>query len=130
MNDNDDNIVNFPTKERKGEVMRERTRKTNDFPSSFSNYNINSITYSSSGFTPWVPTNFDDDTISFSNLTDVKWTPSFGPTDTNLLTSIVDRCASIQKNCISAGNRQDVIVLRHVLDKLEEALVLSKIPSK
>ncbi len=130
MNDNDGNIVSFPTKERKDEVMRERTRKTNDFSSPFHSYNLNSITFSSEGWEKWSPPSFDSDTISFSNLTNINWSPSFGPTDTNLLTSIVDRCAAIQKNCITAGNKEDTLALRHVLDKLDEALLLSKISSK
>jgi hypothetical protein len=129
MNDND-NIVEFPTKERKGEVMRERTRKTNDFSSLHQSYNLNNMTFNSDGWEKWTPPSFDGDTISFSNINNVNWAPSFGPTDTNLLTSIIDRCASIQKNCITAGNREDIIALQHVLDKLEEALVLSKISSK
>lgn len=130
MNDNDGNIVSFPTKERKDEVMRERTRKTNNFSSPFQSYNLNSITFSSEGWEKWSPPSFDGDTISFSNLNNVNWSPSFGPTDTNLLTSIVDRCAAIQKNCIAAGNKEDTLALRHVLDKLDEALLLSKISSK
>jgi len=130
MNDNDGNIVEFPTKDRKDEVKKERARKTNDFSGQFSSYNLNSITYSSSGFEPWVPELFNGDTISFSNLTNSNWAPSFGPNDTNLLTAIVDRCANIQKNCIGAGNRSDTLVLQHVLDKLDEALLLSKISSK
>jgi len=129
MNDND-NIVEFPTKERKGEVMRERTRKTNDFSSLTQSYILNNMTFNSDGWEKWTPPNFDGDTISFSNINNVNWSPSFGPTDTNLLTSIIDRCASIQKNCITAGNREDVIALQHVLDKLDEALLLSKISSK
>jgi len=129
MNDNG-NIVSFPTKERKGEVMRERTRKIDDFSSSPQSYNLNHMTFNSDGWGGWTLPNFDGDTISFSNINNINWSPSFGPTDTNLLTSIIDRCASIQKNCITAGNREDVIALQHVLDKLEEALVLSKISSK
>ncbi len=133
MNDNDDNILEFPTQDRKKEVMKDRTRKTNNFASPFPSYNMSSFTFSSSGFEnyeKWVPPSFDGDTISFSALENTKWAPSFGPTDTNLLTSIVDRCAAIQRNCIDAGSRQDTIALQHVLDKLDEALLLSKISSK
>lgn len=130
MNDNNDNIVEFPTQDRKNEVMKDRTRKANNFSSPFPSYNLSSFTFSSSGFEKWVPESFDSDTISFSVLENTKWVPSFGPTDTNLLTSIVDRCADIQKQCISAGSRQDTIALQHVLDKLDEALMLSKISSK
>jgi hypothetical protein len=130
MNDNDGNIVEFPTKERKDEVTRDRARKTKDFSSPFSSYSLNSVTFSSDGWEKWTPPSFDGDTISFSNLTDVNWIPTFGPIDTNLLTSIVDRCAAIQKSCINAGSQADTIALQHVLDKLDEALLLSKISSK
>ena len=130
MNDNGDNIVEFPTQERKNEVMKDRTRKSNNFSSPFPSYNLSSFTFNSSGFEKWVPPLFDDDSISFSALENTKWTPSFGPTDTNLLNSIIDRCATIHRNCIDAGSRQDTIALQHVLDKLEEAVALSKIPSK
>lgn len=130
MNDNNDNIVEFPTQDRKNEVMKDRTRKANNFSSPFPSYSLSSFTFSSSGFEKWVPEPFDCDTISFSALENTKWAPSFGPTDTNLLNSIVDRCSSIQKNCIDAGSRQDTIALQHVLDKLDEALMLSKISSK
>lgn len=130
MNDNDDNIVEFPTQDRKKEVHRDRTRRLNDYSSPFPSYSLNSVTFSSSGFEKWVPESFDSDTISFSALEKTAWVPSFGPTDTNLLTSIVDRCAAIQKQCISAGSSQDTIALQHVLDKLDEALLLSKISSK
>ncbi len=130
MNDNDGNIVSFPTKERKDEVMRERTRKTNNFSSPIQPYNLNSVTFSSEGWEKWSPPSFDGDTISFSNLTDIHWAPSFGPNDTNLLTSIIDRCATLQKNCITAGNNSNTLALQHVLDKLDEAILLSKISSK
>ena len=130
MNDND-NIVEFPTKNRKDEVTKERTQKINDFSSSFpSTYNLTSVSFSTSGFEKWIPPSFDCDTITFSNLDKTKWCPSFGPTDTNLLTSIVDRCAAIQKQCITAGSNQETIALQHVLDKLNEALLLSKISLK
>lgn len=133
MNDNNDNIVKFPTQDRKNEVMKDRARKSNNFSSPFSSYNLSSFTFSSGGFDKyekWNPPSFDDDTISFSAFENVKWTPSFGPTDTNLLNSIIDRCAAIQKECIAAGSNQDTLALQHVLDKLEEALLLSKISSK
>ena len=131
MNDNDDNIVEFPTKDRKKEVMKERSKKITDFSSSFSSpYTYTNVSFSTEGFERWIPPEIGQDTISFSNLQDINWVPSFGPNDTNLLTSIVDRCAAIQKQCISAGARQDAIALQHVLDKLEEALMLSKISSK
>jgi hypothetical protein len=130
MNDND-NIVEFPTKERKSSVTKERTQKINDFSSSFTpSYNLNSMSVTMSGFDKWIPPLFNEDTISFANLNNSKWCPSFGPTDTNLLTSIVDRCAAIQKQCIIAGSNQETIALQHVLDKLDEALLLSKISSK
>ena len=133
MNDNNDNIVEFPTQDRKNEVMKDRTHKSNNFSSPFPSYNLTSFTFSSGGFDKfekWVPPSFDDDTISFSAFENVKWTPSFGPTDTNLLNSIIDRCATIQRNCINAASRQDTITLQHVLDKLDEAVLLSKISSK
>lgn len=130
MNDNNDNILEFPTQDRKKEVMKDRTRKTNNFASPFPSYNLSSFTFSSSGYEKWVPPSFDGDTISFSALENTKCVPSFGPTDTNLLNSIVDRCAAIQKQCISAGSNQDTLALQHVLDKLDEALLLSKISSK
>ena len=131
MNDNNDNIVEFPTKDRKSSVTKERTHKINDFSSPFlSPYNLASVSFSTSGFEKWIPPSFDCDTITFSNLDNTKWCPSFGPTDTNLLTSIVDRCAAIQKQCITAGSNKDTIALQHVLDKLDEALLLSKISSK
>lgn len=130
MNDNNDNIVEFPTQDRKNEVQKDRTRKLNDYSSPFPSYSLNSMTFSSSGFEKWVPDSFDNDTISFSALENIKWSPSFGPTDTNLLTAIIDRCAAIQKQCIIAGSDQETIALQHVLDKLDEALLLSKISSK
>ena len=130
MNDND-NIVEFPTKSRKDDVMKERTQKINDFSSSFPpSYNLNSMSFTISGFDKWIPPSFDEDTISFTNLNNSNWCPSFGPNDTNLLTSIIDRCADIQKQCITAGSNQETIALQHVLDKLNEALLLSKISSK
>lgn len=127
MSDND-NIVEFPTKGRKDEVAKDRAKKVTDYTSP--SYNLNSITFSSTGYEHWNPDSLDDVSISFSKLEDTKWVPSFGPTDTNLLTAIVDRCAAIQKQCITAGADQATITLQHVLDKLDEALLLSKISLK
>lgn len=110
-----DNIVEFPTKDRKDEVAKDRSKKMTDYykPS----YNFNSIT-------------FDDISINFSKFENTKWTPMFSQTDTNLLTAIVDRCAAIQKQCITVSTDQETVTLQHVLDKLDEALMLSKISLK
>lgn len=129
---NDDNIVEFPTKERKGEVMRERTSKIDNFTSTFTNtnYKINSYVVDGVEWKTWIPPNFDninDDTISFENI---NW--SFNLTDSNqtLLADAMDLCNAIQKQCISLSIENNSMQLNIVLDKLREALVLSKISSK
>jgi len=68
-----DNIVEFPTKERKHDVMRERTSKINGFTSPFTNtdYKINSYIVDGVEWKTWIPPSFDsidNDTISFENI--------------------------------------------------------------
>jgi hypothetical protein len=128
----DDNIVEFPTKERKHDVMRERTSKINGFTSPFTNtdYKINSYIVDGVEWKTWIPPSFDsidNDTISFENI---NW--SFNLTNSNqtLLADTMDLCNAIQKQCIGLSVENDAVQLNTVLDKLREALVLSKISSK
>lgn len=128
----DDNIVEFPTKERKHDVMRERTSKINGFTSPFTNtnYKINSIKVDGESWEKWTFPNLDsinENTISFEN---VNW--SFNLTNSNqtLLADTMDLCNAIQKQCIGLSVENDAVQLNTVLDKLREALVLSKISSK
>jgi hypothetical protein len=127
-----DNIVEFPTKERKHDVMRERTSKINGFTSPFTNtdYKINSCIVDGVEWKTWIPPSFDsidNDTISFENI---NW--SFNLTNSNqtLLADVMDLCNTIQKQCIGLSVENDSTQLNMVLDKLREALVLSKISSK
>jgi hypothetical protein len=127
-----DNIVEFPTKERKHDVMRERTSKINGFTSPFTNtdYKINSYIVDGVEWKTWIPPSFDsidNDTISFENI---NW--SFNLTNSNqtLLADTMDLCNAIQKQCIGLSVENDAVQLNMVLDKLREALVLSKISSK
>jgi hypothetical protein len=127
-----DNIVEFPTKERKHDVMRERTSKINGFTSPFTNtdYKINSYIVDGVEWKTWIPPSFDsidNDTISFENI---NW--SFNLTNSNqtLLADTMDLCNAIQKQCIGLSVENDSTQLNMVLDKLREALVLSKISSK
>lgn len=131
MNDNNDNIVEFPTQDRKKEVERERTNKTKPSFGSFatSNYTIKDVSYD--GWEKWIPQSFDvSDTISFENISGIQWTPSVLGHNQSMLEQIIDRCASIHKRSIELGNTGDTLVLQHVLDKLDEALLLSKISLK
>jgi hypothetical protein len=128
----DDNVVEFPTKERKYTVMRDRTSKIDNFTSPFTNtdYKINSYIVDGIEWKTWIPPSFnsiDNDTISFENI---NW--SFNLTDSNqtLLADAMDLCNSIQKQCIGLSVENDSVQLNTVLDKLREALVLSKISSK
>lgn len=128
----DDNIVDFPTKDRHDEVMRERASKIKGFTSPFtnSNYKINSFTVDGLDWQKWNPPNFDNignDTINFE---DISW--SFNLTNSNqtILADVMDLCNSIQKQCIGLSIESDAIQLNIVLDKLREALLLSKISSK
>jgi hypothetical protein len=128
----DDNIVEFPTKERKHDVMRERTSKINGFTSPFTNtnYKINSIKVDGESWEKWTFPNLDsinENTISFENI---NW--SFNLTNSNqtLLADTMDLCNAIQKQCIRLSVENDAVQLNTVLDKLREALVLSKISSK
>jgi hypothetical protein len=128
----DDNIVEFPTKERKHDVMRERTSKINGFTSPFTNtnYKINSIKVDGESWEKWTFPNLDsinENTISFENI---NW--SFNLTNSNqtLLADTMDLCNAIQKQCIGLSVENDAVQLNTVLDKLREALVLSKISSK
>ena len=127
-----DNVVEFPTKERKHDVMRERTSKINGFTSPFTNtdYKINSYIVDGVEWKTWIPPSFDsidNDTISFENI---NW--SFNLTNSNqtLLADVMDLCNTIQKQCIGLSVENDSTQLNMVLDKLREALVLSKISSK
>jgi hypothetical protein len=128
----DDNIVEFPTKERKHDVMRERTSKINGFTGPFTNtnYKINSIKVDGESWEKWTFPSLDsinENTISFEN---VNW--SFNLTNSNqtLLADTMDLCNAIQKQCIGLSVENDAGQLNTVLDKLREALVLSKISSK
>jgi hypothetical protein len=128
----DDNIVEFPTKGRKEDVMRERTNKINNYNSPFnnSNYKINSFVVDGLDWEKWTPTSFNsinDDTISFENI---NW--SFDLTNSNqtILADAMDLCNAIQKQCINLSINNDSNQMNIVLDKLREALVLSKISSK
>lgn len=127
-----DNVVEFPTKERKRDVMRERTSKINGFTSPFTDadYKINSYIVDGVEWKTWIPPSFDsidNDTISFENI---NW--SFNLTNSNqtLLADVMDLCNTIQKQCIGLSVENDSTQLNMVLDKLREALVLSKISSK
>ena len=127
-----DNVVEFPTKERKHDVMRERTSKINGFTSPFTNtnYKINSIKVDGESWEKWTFPNLDsinENTISFENI---NW--SFNLTNSNqtLLADTMDLCNAIQKQCIGLSVENDAVQLNTVLDKLREALVLSKISSK
>jgi len=128
----DDNVFEFPTKERKHDVMRERTSKINGFTSPFTNtnYKINSIKVDGESWEKWTFPNLDsinENTISFENI---NW--SFNLTNSNqpLLADTMDLCNAIQKQCIGLSVENDAVQLNTVLDKLREALVLSKISSK
>ena len=71
----DDNIVEFPTKERKHDVMRERTSKINGFTSPFTNtnYKINSIKVDGESWEKWTFPSLDsinENPISFENIND------------------------------------------------------------
>jgi hypothetical protein len=128
----DDNVFEFPTKERKDNVMRDRTGKINHFTSPFtnSNYKINSFTVDGANWQKWTLPNLDsinNDTISFENI---DW--SFNLTNSNqtLLADAMDLCNAIQKQCIGLSVENDSTQLNIVLDKLREALILSKISSK
>lgn len=128
----DDNVFEFPTKERKHDVMRERTSKINGFISPFTNtnYKINSIKVDGESWEKWSFPSLDSingNTISFEN---VNW--SFNLTNSNqtLLADTMDLCNAIQKQCIGLSVENDAVQLNTVLDKLREALVLSKISSK
>jgi hypothetical protein len=128
----DDNIVEFPAKERKDKVMRERTSKVNNFTNPFTNnnYKINSYFVDGVEWKTWIPPSLDstnNDTISFENI---NW--SFNLTNSNqtLLADTMDLCNAIQKQCIRLSVENDSTQLNVVLDKLREALVLSKIFSK
>jgi hypothetical protein len=128
----DDNIVEFPTKERKHDVMRERTSKINSLTSPFTNtnYKINSIKVDGESWEKWTLPSLDsinENTISFENI---NW--SFNLTNSNqtLLADTMDLCNAIQKQCIGLSVENDSVQLNTVLDKLREALVLSKISSK
>ena len=133
MSDNDnDNVVNFPTKERKDDVMQERTRKINDFssPSQSPNYKITSFVVDGIDWQKWTPPNFDsidDGTISFENI---NWSLNLTNSNQTILADVMDLCNSIQKQCIGLSVNNDSIQLNMVLDKLREALLLSKISSK
>jgi hypothetical protein len=128
----DDNIVDFPTGQRKQDVMRERTSKINNFSSPFTNpnYKINSFVVDGTDWKKWTPPSFDNidnDNIGFSNM---EW--SFNLTESNqtLLADAMDLCNSIQKQCIELSVENDTVQLNTVLDKLRDALLLSKISSK
>lgn len=128
----DDNIVEFPTKGRKEDVMRERTNKINNYTSPFNNssYKINSFVVDGLDWQKWTPPSFNsinDDTISFENI---NW--SFNLTNSNqtILADAMDLCNAIQKQCIDLSINNDSNQMNIVLDKLREALVLSKISSK
>jgi hypothetical protein len=128
----DDNIFEFPAKERKDKVMRDRTNKVNNFTNPFTNtdYKINSYIVDGVEWKTWIPPSLDSinsDTISFENI---NW--SFNLTNSNqtLLADAMDLCNAIQKQCIGLSVENDSIQLNMVLDKLREALVLSKISSK
>ena len=128
----DDNIVEFPTKERKHDVMRERTSKINSLTSPFTNtnYKINSIKVDGESWEKWTFPSLDsinENPISFENI---NW--SFNLTNSNqtLLADTMDLCNAIQKQCIGLSVENDAVQLNMVLDKLREALVLSKISSK
>lgn len=128
----DDNVFEFPTKERKHDVMRERTSKINGFTSPFTNtnYKINSIKVDGESWEKWTFPSLDsinENTISFENI---NW--SFNLTNSNqtLLADTMDLCNAIQKQCIGLSVENDAVQLNTVLDKLREALVLSKISSK
>jgi hypothetical protein len=127
-----DNIVEFPTKERNDNVMRDRTSKINNFtsPTTNSNYKINSFTVDGANWQKWTLPSLDsinNDTISFENI---DW--SFNLTNSNqtLLADAMDLCNAIQKQCIGLSVENDSTQLNIVLDKLREALILSKISSK
>ena len=127
-----DNVVEFPTNERNHDVMIERTSKINGFTSPFTNtnYKINSIKVDGESWEKWTFPNLDsinENTISFENI---NW--SFNLTNSNqtLLADTMDLCNAIQKQCIGLSVENDAVQLNTVLDKLREALVLSKISSK
>jgi hypothetical protein len=128
----DDNIVDFPTGQRKQDVMRERTSKINNFSSPFTNpnYKINSFVVDGIDWKKWTPPNFDsinDDSISFENI---NWSLNITNSNQTNLADVMDLCNSIQKHCIGLSIENDTVQLNTVLDKLQEALVLSKISSK
>lgn len=128
----DDNVVKFPTGKRTHDVMRERTSKINNFssPSTNTNYKINSFIVDGTDWQKWTPPNFnsfDQDTISFENI---NWSFNLNNSNQTILEDVMDLCNSIQKQCIQLSIGNDTVQLNIVLDKLREALVLSKISVK
>lgn len=120
-NNNDNNVVKFPTKERRHEVIKERNKKEtfhNPFPISNPNYRITSFTIDGMDWQKWDPPCFDsifDENISFENIV---WSIDTTKLNQPLLSDVMDACTMIQKQCIGLNDYQ----LNIVLDKLREIL--------
>jgi len=120
MNDND-NVVDFPTQQRKQTVKTEREGISPFYvvPSQNVNY-----TFSMDGI--------DIDFSQFSsapvdtNL--VTWTTTTNTNAADDLSRIIDLCSTLQKNSAQQALKCNQVVLKMIEDKLCEAVSISRMP--
>lgn len=122
---NDDNVVNFPTQQRKQAVKSQREGTWKNFGSPSQPGQDLNITF-----------NFDTPELSFSHLSSdtvdivvpktVSWLNTENVHAADDLSRVIDLCSTLQKNSAQQALKGNSQVLGMILDKLAEAISISK----
>ena len=116
MNDNE-NVVDFPTKDRKEQVKRDRIGAGGFSMSPPSPYTFDSISFNFDGLGDTIKFNFDQHTINYGPILNQ-------PTK---LERMMDRCNDLQKRIVFHAAHENDTILKMIEDKIEEALYLANL---
>lgn len=116
MNDNE-NIVNFPTKARKEKVKNDRIEAGGFTMNPSSPYTFDSISFNFDPFGDTIKFNFDCNNINYSPILNQ-------PTK---LERLMDQCCTLQKRIVFHAASENDVILKMIEDKIEEALYLANL---
>lgn len=117
MNDND-NIVDFPTKDRKEQVKRDRIGAGGfNITTPSHQYTFDSISFNFDGLGDTIRFNFDQNSVNYSPILNQ-------PTK---LERMMDRCNDLQKRIVFHAAHENDTILKMIEDKIEEALYLANL---
>lgn len=116
MNDNE-NVVDFPTKDRKEQVKRDRIGAGGFNMGPPAQYTFDSITFNFDGMGETIKFDFDQNTINYGAILNQ-------PTK---LERMMDRCNDLQKRIVFHVAHENDTILKMIEDKIDEALYLANL---